>query len=271
MKQYVYLFFGAVALFFSGLNSIYAQCTPDPDFDPEDIVNPLPETNEFPDLGIPDTACISEDFSTLITFVSPDTITISGVLRNIDSIVVTGDGINGLPNGLAANCNPSSCSFLPGVPGCIGIEGIPDDAAGVYELTISVSIFLDGFFIGLPFTIPDGNLVPGQYLLNLREAGDPACVPSSVIEGTSAGLSLNMAPNPASTYTDLMVNSIGAQSAQVRLFDATGRLFRTAEWHLVPGENRYRLETNDLPVGLYTAVIMTGAKEGASLRLLVQR
>ncbi|MEO0790392.1 MAG: T9SS type A sorting domain-containing protein [Bacteroidota bacterium] len=271
MKQYVYLFIGAIALFFSGLNPIFAQCTPDPDFDPEDIVNPLPETEEFPDLGIPDTACISEDFATLITFVSPDTITIAGTLRNIDSIVVTGDGINGLPNGLTANCNPESCVFLPGEAGCIGVEGIPDDTAGVYALTISVSIFLDGFFIGLPFTIPDGTLVPGQYLLNVREAGDPACAPSSIEEGTSAGMSLTMAPNPATAYTDLIVNSTNAQSSEVRLFDATGRLFRTAQWQLIPGENRFRLDTNELPVGLYTAVVMTGAREGASLRLMVQR
>ncbi|MEL7375883.1 MAG: T9SS type A sorting domain-containing protein, partial [Bacteroidota bacterium] len=67
------------------------------------------------------------------------------------------------------------------------------------------------------------------------------------------------------------VNSTNAQSSEVRLFDATGRLFRTAQWQLITGENRFRLDTNELPVGLYTAVVMTGAREGASLRLMVQR
>ncbi|MEM6395077.1 MAG: T9SS type A sorting domain-containing protein [Bacteroidota bacterium] len=271
MKQYVYLYFGVIALFFSGLSHLSAQCTPDPDLDPNFIVSPLPETDEFPDLGIPDTACIGESFSTVISFIAPDTITLLGDTRNIDSIVVTGDGIGGLPNGLVATCNPGSCSFLPQAAGCIGIDGVADDTAGVYTLTISVSIFLDGSFIGLPYSLPDQLLVPGNYFLNVRENGDPACQPSSIEEGTSAGTSLALAPNPARSYTDLIVNAAGAQMSEVRLIDATGRVLRSEAWQLIPGENRHRIDTSNLPAGLYTAVVMTGGRAGVSQRLLVQQ
>lgn len=272
MKQYIYLFIGAMALFFSGFQTANAQCTPDGDFDPEDIISPLPETEEFPDGGIQDTACVNEPYQTTLSFVAPDTVpTVLGPLV-VDSIVVQENGVEGLPDGLTFNCNPGSCTFLPLEVGCIGIEGTPAmGMEGIYSLTITVDIYGNGIAFPLAQSLPDDDLAPGEYNLHVREEGNSACQPSRVQEGTSAGVRLTMAPNPAAAYTDLIVNSIGAQFAQVRLFDATGRLFRTAEWQLVSGENRYRLETNDLPVGLYTAVIMTGAREGASLRLLVQR
>ena len=270
MKQYVYLFLGVSALFLSAFSSLNAQCTPNPDLPVGTIIDPLPESDLFPDAGIRDTACVNTDFSTVITFVAPDTVTVPilGMIP-IDSIIVTEEGVTGLPAGLSFSCNPGNCVFYPDSVGCLGIDGIPAAGTeGVYDLGISVTVFSG--ILSLDYTLPDDNIAPGNYFLNVRSEGDPACDPSSIVEGTSAGLSLSLAPNPAASYTELIVQSERARASEVRLYNTTGQLVRSAQWQLIPGNNRFRLETSDLPLGLYTAVLTDG-RQGVSTRLLVQR
>ncbi|MEM7574954.1 MAG: T9SS type A sorting domain-containing protein [Bacteroidota bacterium] len=270
MKQYVYLFIGISALFLSAFSSLHAQCTPDPDLPDGTIIDPLPESEMFPDAGIQDTACVNTDYSTVLTFVAPQSVVVQLLGEvPIDSIVVTEEGVTGLPTGLSFSCNPGNCVFYPDSVGCIGIDGIPAAGTeGTYDLGISVTVFSG--ILSLDYTLPDETLAPGNYFLNVREEGSAACDPSSIVEGTSAGLSLQLAPNPAATYTELMVQSEQARLTEVRLYNTTGQLVQSAVWQLIPGGNRYRLETSDLPLGLYTAVLTDG-RQGVSTRLLVQR
>lgn len=273
MQPYFYPFFLVVVAFLGAPAVLSAQCTPLDSIPGDAIIDPLPFTDDMPENGIRDTACVGEDFVTVFNIEVPDTVEIPpfGSLA-IDSITVEEDAVAGLPGGLDVTFNPVDRTFLPNTTGCIQIAGVPDAGTeNTYDLTISVRIY-SGFF-NSEFTLPDGNLVEGEYTLFVRENGNPACNPVSVTEAARPGFSLSVYPNPA---TDRLIANIElAESEDVTaiLFDAMGRRVRTEKMPAAAGLNQLHLPVGDLPNGYYTLLVGPAAapfRSGVTRRVFVQ-
>ncbi len=66
--------------------------------------------------------------------------------------------------------------------------------------------------------------------------------------------SLQFFPNPAVDYVTATLQTEGAQTGQISLYDARGGLLRTESLELASGTNAKRFELADLPAGFYNVI-----------------
>lgn len=249
-----------------------ATCTPsDSVFNEGTVVYPLPVTEENPEGGLRDTACLNTYYETVISILVPDTaVTPLGVIT-IDSIVIPSQGaLTNLPAGLDYTCNPGNCVFYPNTASCLVIYGTPAaGTTGVYDLGISVVIYSGTF--QLPYTLPDATLAPGNYFLHVEAEDFANCAdPTGISELRNENISVRVQPNPAVDATNLVVTARRNMQTEVRLFDPYGRLVRKQAVALLSGTNQYPIDLRGLPAGFYLFTLGNGP-DTVSGRILVGR
>lgn len=268
MQQFLLaMFFMAVAMF-STVGNITAQCTPPDSLAGGAIIDPLPFTEENPENGLRDTACVDTEFETFIYIAVPDTVDLGALGQlPIDSAMIIEPGITGVPAGFSYECGTPDCVFYPNEVGCIRIFGTPvAGEEGMFNLEVAVRI-MSGIF-PLDRTLPDPTLAPGEYRLFVRENGNAACAPSSINELSNEQFALTLAPNPSRGEARLTVQSLNAGTARLSVVDAVGRVVKNHSLALQPGENIVRLSTDDLDGGLYT-LLLQNESGGVSTRWVV--
>lgn len=265
MKQ----FFLLPTLLVAFAAAAYSQsCTPDTTLPDSVIVSPLPYQAAFPERGLQDTACVGSFFETTIQVNIPPTITIPGTGAEIAIVNVSvTTGITNLPASMDYACNPPNCVFLPMTTGCINLYGTPvAGEEGVRDLKIAVLVNAG---LSLPFNLPDGQLVPGNYFLTVRPEGNSAClVNTTEIEENAFGLQI--APNPLTDLANITVDAPESGDYQLRVFNVLGTLVQSRTIGLADGTNTFTFDGTALPIGMYVFSLQRGDK-AASGRLMIQR
>ncbi|MEM1215477.1 MAG: T9SS type A sorting domain-containing protein, partial [Bacteroidota bacterium] len=237
--------------------TLNAQCVPDPNLADSTIVLPLPYQDTIPGSGIQDTACVGMSFSTTISVLVPETITISGAAFGVSAITTdTEGGIENLPASMSYTCDPPDCRFLPNEPGCLEITGTPTaEEAGQHDLVIAVTVET---LVDLQYTLPDGNLVNGNYFLEIRAADDVNCMPSSTVDITENAFDLRIQPNPVRDRATINVNVPTAGDYDLSIFNAVGQRLQHQRLDLTTGQNQIDFDGSTLPNGIYVFTLQNG-------------
>ena len=86
----------------------------------------------------------------------------------------------------------------------------------------------------------------------------PNCGASSTAEGLFKDGQLNVYPNPSRDDVELYLNLESPTEVSWQLIDANGRVLASGNWGLVSGEMRRRINTAQLPAGLYGLRLRSG-------------
>lgn len=252
MKKFLTLLL--VNVFFIGA-AMAQSCQPDPIYaDSSAGVYPRPLTDENPDGGITESACINQPYFFNFTIVVSETIDIAGGTFELDSIVIS--EVSGLPEGLGIPsapfviCNPATCTFPSGTQGCAAITGTAtaDNAAGDYDLVISGTVYTVGL-PPIPVEFP-GPLFPGEYILTLEEENAGTC-----FVGTENFLEeqvgFKAVPNPTTGSTLIEITSQIDSRMQFTVTDMVGKVIRQEMVNINEGDNQLQLNAGDLMSGIY--------------------
>lgn len=274
MKQFVYYYLLVVVALISAPSNLFAQCTPLDSIPGTAIIDPLPYTDEMPENGIRDTACVGEDFVTVFNLEIPETVAFPPFGNiDVDSVIVAETGVENLPAGLGFSINPVNRVFYPNTTGCIQVDGVPAAGTeGMYNLTLTVTLY-SGFFT-TDITLPDPVVAPGEYRLFVRENGNPACQPNVVREARNADFSVKVFPNPATDRLTVDFVTPTTGPVLLTLFDVHGRSVRQTRLDALLGDNRLLMAIDELSNGFYTLVVgklNDGLHNGVSSRVLIQR
>ncbi len=243
-------------------------CTPEAMLPDTVIVLPLPYQMDFPERGIQDTACVGGYYETVIQIRIPETITIGQTEVAINQVEITSQGITNLPASFGYVCNPPSCIFLPEEVGCVQLYGEAVAAnVGMHDLKINVLISTQ--FAALPYTLPDGNLVPGNYFFFVRPEGGENCLVDAT-EVTENAFDLRIQPNPFSDLAEIFVDLPQGGKYDLQVFNTLGTLVQKKTMDLVSGQNSFHFDGSNLATGMYIFRLQQGA-QAASGRLLIQR
>ncbi|MEM9821593.1 MAG: T9SS type A sorting domain-containing protein [Bacteroidota bacterium] len=237
-------------------------------------VYPPPFSDDRPDGGIPNEACINEPFEFVLTFKVPETISIF----TLDSIVVASTGaVTGLPDGLSYSCNPPNCVFTPQETlGCVLVFGTPTNPNDIGDnpLMVATKIFANGGLIEFDVTFPDNTgTVPnadGQYILTVNEEGAAACQTTSTNDLLQSNLRVINSPNPFSYFTNILVDSGISGDFDLTVYDLTGRQVQQQAIRLTIGENQIPFDGSDLSNGMYLYSIAQGAGKVVN-KMIIQR
>lgn len=150
-------------------------CTPEEMLPDTVIVLPLPFQEDFPERGIQDTACVAGYYETVIQVRIPQTIAIGTTEVAISQVAITDQGITDLPASFDYVCDPPNCVFLPEEVGCIQLYG-EATAADVGMHNLKINVLISTQLAALPYTLPDGQLVPGNYFFFVRPEGSENCL-----------------------------------------------------------------------------------------------
>ncbi len=252
---------------------LMGQCTPNPIYQDSSVgVYPPPISAETPNGGINIPACVNEPYAFTLTFKVPPTFEFGGTELELFSVTVPTTGaVSPLPEGLTYACNPPSCEFTPdGGLGCLIIQGTPTANNEIKEYDLMITdVVIDNTIGPLTFNFPN-EIIPGadgQYLLDLREQGNCVTSTENVLE---TFVQVSMAPNPATDWTNLTINSDIEGTFQLEVNNFTGQRIANREIRLIQGENRFELNTAEYAEGLYHVTIQNN--EGAiSKKLLIVR
>jgi len=184
---------------------------------------------------------------------------------NIDSVQLTGitynNGVSFVPIsglGLAVDCSPSSCMFLPNQQYCGRISGTPN-TAGVFPVTINVDAYATVVFLGpqvVPYEFPD-------YVLTVNG-------PLSVIE--PAGKSFSVAklyPNPASNSATLPVSLTSNEKIDVTVINLVGKSVLSKSFNGVRGMNNIPLNLESFESGVYLVTVKS-AQHSSTQKFVVE-
>lgn len=232
---------------------VFSQCTPNELYRDSAIgVYPPPFSDDNPDGGITESACINSGYEFILTFKVPDNL--SGI--SLDSIVIAPEGaVNGLPEGFDYDCNPTSCVFTPDdTLACLVILGTATDMnmPGDYELTIDTKIYTSLGSQDLTFpnsVLPGAN---GEYTLTLLEEGNPDCFIVSTDDYITKNIRITNSPNPFSTTTNIEVYSNIEERLDFRVFDLLGNVVHQSVVEVLQGSNNFEYDGTHLANGIYT-------------------
>lgn len=246
-------------------------CTPNTELPDSVIVSPLPYQDTIPNSGIMDTACVNTYYETVLQFQIPEEVEIPGVATlPVTSVDVATEGaILNVPAGFDYVCNPPNCIFESDTVGCIVLYGTPmAGSEGEYDLKIDVVI---RSLIDAPFTLPDGNIVAGNYFLNVKPEGSANCaMPNAVNDYLQQYIKLSNVPNPFGDYTEIRVTSEISGRFSFEVYNTLGQQVRQETIRLVEGPNYIPFESNNLSNGMYHYVLRN--QEGAvSGKMLLSR
>lgn len=226
------------------------SCIPMPGLPDSVIFFPSPYQEGIPGSGIQDTACVGVPFETILHLNVPSQIESQFGTFPVNSIDMPTQGaFLNLPASLNYACNPPNCIFKKDSTGCIVLFGTPQPGEeAVYDLKINVTI---RSVLDLPYTFPDGFLVPGNYDLHVKPAGNPNCQSTSAAEPANTKISVFNRPNPFSDYTEFVVNIQHSGQFRLTITDVFGRQFHQQSVDLQAGENIIPFQKGALPAGCH--------------------
>ncbi len=231
----------------------FSQCTPDETYRDSAIgVYPPPMSDDNPDAGITESACINSGYEFVLTFKVPDNL--SGI--SLDSIVIQPEGaVNNLPIGLDYDCNPPNCLFTPDdTLACLVILGTAtsENTPGEYDLTIDTKIYTSLGSQDITFPTPIIPGADGNYILTLHEEGNPDCFVTSTNDYITRNIRVTNSPNPFSTITNIQVYSQVDETLDFRVFDLLGNIVHQDVIDVFQGENNFEFDGTHLANGIYT-------------------
>jgi len=253
MKQLLLICLFSICAFYQSDAQI---CTADPTFaDSTFGVYPPPFDPAIPESGVYESACVNAAFYFPFTFVVPDSIHLTTpfvIDAAIDKIEVT--GLSGLPTGLTFATNPPDGIFTPDDQlGCAAIYGTATDGSqvGDHVLTIEGTVTA----VGLPpidFATVLGALGGDGYTLTLDPEGAMTCAVSTSIEAAlNDHMTVETAPNPFSTYTNVTIKSDVNETLQFRVINLLGELVHAESISVTAGDNVIEFDGSQLANGVY--------------------
>lgn len=185
-------------------------------------------------------------YNQLITVKVPADSLQGGIPIPIDRIELV--SIVGLPQGLSYSCVPSNCKFPGGETNCAVITGTTNDPVGVYPVTITVEAF-----VGVaPFVISNGPTTFSWYqiVVNLPNA-------TQNLNPNTFSVSQS-APNPSDNACDIYYTLTSRADVEIRLMNAIGKEVQRIKTNGNTGVNKYQLNTENLPQGIYFYSLFNG-------------
>lgn len=184
--------------------------------------------------------------------VQPDTTTQLGTFP-INHITI--DSISGIPANFSYSTNPSSGVFPGGSYGCAQVNGLAvagqelggPNSDGIYPIiiyyTAEVQVFtatqqFPATKTGYKVQVQAANSVPAVALVNFT-------------------VSQNV-PNPSDKQTDFSFTNPSNGNVQFTLYNILGETVKNQNISAVKGENRFTLNTTDLPAGVYLYTFRSG-------------
>jgi len=230
----------------------FAQdCMPDPFYADSVGVFPLPfvegENGEPGTGGITDTATINVFYQTNFTIIIGP-FTFAGIEVTPESLTIT--EISGLPDGMTYACDPADCTYLPEVPGCASIYGIPTVSG---DFSLEITGVASTLFGDTEITFPDATVAPGEYVFHVRE--EP-----SAVESPSAINAVAVAPNPFTDFTQINIQAETAGTYDFAVTDLLGRTVNRQTLDVRAGDNSFTFDGSDLTKGIYIYAISEGDK-----------
>lgn len=230
-------------------NSAFAQCTPaavsNPGIYPDSATNFLPAYQGSP-------------YEQLITVKVPLDTVAAGIPIQIAYIEL--NSITGLPQGLNYSCLPSNCKFPGGETNCAVINGTTNDPVGEYPLTIKVTPWV----ILAPGTPPIA--YSQQTLTYYKIIVNPANAIQS-LNGNTFSVIQNI-PNPSDHSCEIFYSLTSKSDVEIKLVNAIGKEIQKIKTNGNAGVNKYELNTQNLPQGIYFYSLYNG-KEVITKKLIV--
>ncbi len=258
--------------------TINAQCTPNEMYaDSTGFVFPPPFSEERPDGGIPDTACINQPYEFVLTLKIPETLVFNGIQTNLEFLeVATTGAVSNLPVGMSYACNPPTCKFTPADEmACIVVSGTATDAAdiGIHELSIAAQVKVDILAIPVSATFPDNTGLiegaDGTYALHVKAEGE-CQVATSTSNLKQQDVLVRNAPNPFSSRTTIEVQSKVSDDFELSVYDLLGNRLHFENIRIHEGENRFDFDGSQLDNGMYLYTLSKGNSTFTS-KMIIQK
>jgi hypothetical protein len=215
----------------------WAQCTPatvgNAGIYPDSATNFLP-------------AYQGQAYTQLITVKVPADTVQGSITVPIDRIDLV--SIVGLPQGLSYTCLPSNCKFPGGQTNCAVITGTTNDPVGEYLLTVTVEPF-----IGIPgFSISNGLSTFSYYKIVVNPANSTQSLSPNTFSVSQS------TPNPSDNACDIYYTLTSRADVEIRLMNAIGKEVQRIKTNGNSGVNKYQLNTENLPQGIYFYSLFNG-------------
>lgn len=218
------------------------------------------------EITLPD-AMVGQDYNETISFYATDEIELEGVpfALTFTSVEIT----NVMPpEGLANECNPADCLFLPNAWGESTITGVPT-TAGEYTVDIEAEVSVVFGFLPITFSIPylGGNPTIDMYITDYTVLNDyiPTfklnVLPTTVgVEEYVALSDLVVSPNPANNVAKFDFTSTDEQ-VSLKVFDLLGNLISVQEADGSNAKQTMELNTTSFAEGVYIYQLETKANK----------
>jgi hypothetical protein len=162
------------------------------------------------------------------------------------------DTIIGLPQGLSYSCVPSNCEFpyTGNATNCAVINGTTNVPVAEYPLVIKVTpwiMFLPGTPSG-PYTQTTLNYY--KIVVNLPNS-------TQSLNPNTFSVSQN-APNPSDNACDIYYTLTSKADVEIKLMNAIGKEVQRIKTNGNTGVNKYQLNTENLPQGIYFYSLFNG-------------
>lgn len=242
-------------LILAGFATAGAQnCEPDKTLPDSVIVFPLPYQDSVAGTGIMDTACVNTDFQTVIQFKIPESFNFNGTAIPLNSVDLAAEGaVLGVPAGFDYVCNPPNCVFKKDSVGCIVLFGNAQPGSeAVYDLKVSVTI---RSLIDVPYVLPDGQVVTGNYYLHVKPEGSANCSVVGTTDLLQDYINLSNVPNPFADYTEIRVASQLSGDFSFEVYNLLGQQVQRRVVRLYEGPNYIPFDGSNLSAGMYQYVL----------------
>jgi len=205
-------------------------------------------------------------------------------VENFDTAIIQSlrvDSIRGYPDGLSYvfDNNQTSRTFTRGDTACVRVTGSSTCAPGRYRLKVYATVTVLGQNLSNEACTLFGIFQPGapcplEYYINVKTPTGACDTSANRVDcagnilGTSTMISikeLSIIPNPMQTASVLTFFSEESGTFDFQLRDLAGKAVRSEKVNAVNGNNRHEILRNNLPAGVYFAVL---SKDG---RALMQR
>lgn len=249
---------------FCAFSQINAQvCTPDPTFaDSVFGVYPPPFDPAIPESGIYETACLNSPYEFLFTFVIPDSIKLENPDIETEIIEIKVTGLSGKPQGMAFATAPADGVFTPADQlGCALLYGTPTNPDDIGDHPLIIEGYVKVPLFGeIDFDLVLSALGGDGYTLTVEPEGSTTC---SISTSTEVALNDNMtietAPNPFSSFTNVTIKSDVAETLQFRVVNLLGELVHAESISVNAGDNVVEFDGSQLANGVYQFSFSNGA------------
>lgn len=231
-----------VATFIALGGAAFAQCTPDPN-NTSDLIYPSPDNANY-------TLVENQPFDDRVTINLPVDSSAGPVDAFIDSLKI--NSVQGLPPGLASECNNVECLILGGQQGCVRLFGTPTQA-DTYTVTINATMFLRIKLTNTPLTWP------------IEEEYDMVVDKETNVRFIQKDKNISLYPNPAKNTVFVELRDyVGEYSVQI--FNIMGVEVLNKKL----AQTRAEIATDMLSSGMYIVKVITPNTE-SSTRLLISK